>query len=181
MHPSLALLRIQLISSEPVYTQRRTTPHEKCVGVAGRSSALERMPMMMARPCFVALLCVALWCGVVFGQEGTSAADPKQDPTPDSGATPAQSPKQMADAGASTTTTTTTTTTSKTTTEGTNAAGGDGTHSYTTQCLNKPAGRKTTFCTEEASSSTDENGAATLSVSLSSMMIATLLAKVYAH
>ncbi|XP_063878836.1 nucleoplasmin-like protein ANO39 isoform X3 [Scylla paramamosain] len=33
----------------------------------------------------------------------------------------------------------------------------------------------------EASSSTDENGAATLSVSLSSMMIATLLAKVYAH
>ncbi|KAK8405143.1 hypothetical protein O3P69_001607 [Scylla paramamosain] len=114
--------------------------------------------MMMARPCFVALLCVALWCGVVFGQEGTSAADPKQDPTPDSGATPAQSPKQMADAGASTTTTTTTTTTSKTTTEGTNAAGGD-----------------------EASSSTDENGAATLSVSLSSMMIATLLAKVYAH
>ncbi|XP_063878826.1 uncharacterized protein LOC135110420 isoform X2 [Scylla paramamosain] len=98
-----------LLTSGPVYGWRRSFlidvilidfPHWwKCVGVAGRSSALERMPMMMARPCFVALLCVALWCGVVFGQEGTSAADPKQDPTPDSGATPAQSPKQMADAG----------------------------------------------------------------------------------
>ncbi|MPC23230.1 hypothetical protein E2C01_016271 [Portunus trituberculatus] len=33
----------------------------------------------------------------------------------------------------------------------------------------------------QASSSTDENGAATLSVSLSSLMLATLLAKVYAH
>ncbi|MPC23232.1 hypothetical protein E2C01_016272 [Portunus trituberculatus] len=77
--------------------------------------------MMMARPCFVALLCVALWCGVVFGQEKNDATDAKEDTTVDNDASPDQQPpKEMVDEAASSTTSSTTTTT-----EGSNAAPGE--------------------------------------------------------
>lgn len=110
--------------------------------------------MMMARPCFVALLCVALWCGMAFAQDDAAPAETQEEGNGNSEVAAGQDGKEPTEAAAGSTTT------SSTTTEGTGAAGGD-----------------------EASSSTDENGngAATLSVSLSSLMIATLLAKVYAH
>ena len=67
---------------------------------------------MMARPCVVALLCVALWCGVVAGQD---AAAPSAPPAP-------EDPETSAGAGMMDDKTNATITT---TTEGT-AAGGDG-------------------------------------------------------
>ncbi|XP_045139085.1 nucleolin-like isoform X4 [Portunus trituberculatus] len=176
--------------------------------VAGMCPVLgkSRTKMMMARPCFVALLCVALWCGVVFGQEKNDATDAKEDTTVDNDASPDQQPpKEMVDEAASSTTSSTTTTT-----EGSNAAPGEASPSDGT--MEKEAEMEGVMGDDdddegdedeneedegdemeedyveneevadaEASSSTDENGAATLSVSLSSLMLATLLAKVYAH
>ncbi|XP_045139084.1 nucleoplasmin-like protein ANO39 isoform X3 [Portunus trituberculatus] len=173
----------------------------RCVQGGSAGSA-----MMMARPCFVALLCVALWCGVVFGQEKNDATDAKEDTTVDNDASPDQQPpKEMVDEAASSTTSSTTTTT-----EGSNAAPGEASPSDGT--MEKEAEMEGVMGDDdddegdedeneedegdemeedyveneevadaEASSSTDENGAATLSVSLSSLMLATLLAKVYAH